>query len=149
MNTQNVLQKVFKKNQLFSIAQFPGKNSLFSSCQSCFLVILFSPQRPSFMISLCITVVTHRAVKLILLNICCLFLWKIKSLVYCFIGHLRSKICFIVTDFSFSGECVTPLRWYHKENSSRCLHDISGKHTPEVLLHWWCPRLFLSYIGEL
>lgn len=57
------------------------------------------------MTSLCIAVVTHSAVKLILLNICCLLLWKVISLAYCSIGRLRSKICFIVTDFSG----VTPL----------------------------------------
>lgn len=85
------------------------------------------------MTSLCIAVVTHSAVKLILLNICYLFLRKVESLAYCSIGHLRSKICFIVTDCSFSG--VTLLWWYQKEKCSRCLHDISGKRTPEVLLY--------------
>lgn len=126
--------RLFEKDQSFIIAQFPGKSSFFSSCQFYFWIILCSPQRPRYIKSLCKAMVAHSAVKLILPYIYCLFFGNVKSLAYCSIGHLRSKICFIAADFSFSG--MTPLWWYHKEKSSRCLPNISGRHTASFLLYW-------------
>lgn len=91
------------------------------------------------MTSLHIAVVAHSAVKQILPYISCLFFGKVKSLAYYSTGHLRSKICCIVTGFSFSG--MTPLWRYHKEKSARCLPNISEKHMPQVLLYLRCPRI--------
>lgn len=120
--------RLFEEARSFSLVQFPGKRSLFFSRQLWFWIISGSSQRPSCTTSLCIAVVAHSAVKLLLPSVSCLFFGKVKSLAYYSMGHLRSKSCFIVTDFSFSG--VTPLWWYHKEKSSRCLPNIPGKLTP-------------------
>lgn len=59
-----------------------------------------------------IVVVAHTAAKLILPYISCLLFKKVKSLAYVSIGHLRSKICFIVINFSFFRyDTVTEVPW--------------------------------------
>lgn len=138
--------RLFEKDQSCSIVQFPGKSSLFSSCQFWFWITLCSAQRPSCMTSSCVALVAQSAVKLILPYISFLYFGKVKSLAYGAIGHLRSKICFIVTDFSFSG--MTPLWGYHKGKPHRCLPNISGKHISWFLLYCCAPEFFLSYSGQ-